>query len=230
HHDSPQILRSLAIGYIRELRFFLAKTVLNGWVSMKPNSAEALELRGTVWESLSFNSNAILDYKKAVKLAPHRTKARIQLVRLSLASEEVDLEEILDHVNFLYQQDPDRPETLLWLAECKLFQGDLPASRKLLNRLAQEDGDNSRVMVQLAKLELLDGNPAAAEKWARQAIAKEPTERLGYLFLADSLKQQNDPNKKLEAAVQEKRFAEVIKGQMQLNKLLGNDFEANKDN
>ena len=172
HPDTLLILQALARSYIRHMRYNKALQALQEWLKRKPDSAQALDWRGWVWERLGNNEAAKMDYQRAVELDSNRIEARLRLADLLIQHSET--EAVKPHMDWLQHNPPDRPEVPLLLVRYRLLQGEIDTARSLLEEVVATHPDDVEAQFYEAKLELLANRPAQAEPWLRKVLGQNP--------------------------------------------------------
>ena len=186
--ETPVILETLALMYLRNLRFGPAYACLSRWVAAAPDSAEPLRWRGWVLEKLHARDEAIKDYQRALELDPNLVSVRLRLAELYL--ERKDPLPALPHLEQLHQQFPDRPDIMARLGECRFLQGETEEARRLLQAAVEQLPDDSDILVYLSKLATQANEPAEAERWLRRALELDSTNAEVEYLLYGSLQAQ----------------------------------------
>jgi tetratricopeptide (TPR) repeat protein len=91
-------------------------------------------------------------------------------------------------------RDPGDAEGLLGLAECRIEQGRAGEAVALLEPLLRADPPPARALALRGKAAVEAGDQAGAERWLRQAVAREPDDAASLHLLVLNLRaQRRDP-------------------------------------
>jgi predicted Zn-dependent protease len=176
--DDPEVLTILEVliqYYLDTYRLHRTLECLNRYLERQPDDLHALLGRGFVWERFLSFTDALKDYRQAVKYHPGSTGARLRLARTALLVETP--QEALEQFQHLHAQHPDWPAVRLGLAQCRRRLGQNEEARRLLDGLLAERPDDADVLGERAQLALDEGKLAPAETWLRQAVRRAPHDR-----------------------------------------------------
>jgi predicted Zn-dependent protease len=208
HPDRLEILDALAHGYLVTFRLTQARDVLDRLLELEPRNASAWVMRGKAMYHSRGYAEAANNYGRAVELAPDDADARLLLAECLF--ENAQPEQALTHFEILYKQD-ERPTVAgtggssdiavpLGRARCMLELGRIEEARDALDNLDRLAPANFNVLALRGKLALRQLDPAGAEVWLRKAVEVEPGDRDSVYSLALCLQQQQNADKKAEAA------------------------------
>jgi Tfp pilus assembly protein PilF len=192
HPNALLILEALCRGYLKTYRLAHASRCLELWLERRPDDVQALLWRAEVAELRTRNSEALVDYRRAVELAPERDEARLPLAEL-LVAENLPAEAI-PHFERLRQKQPRNRKVLLGLAHCRRLLGEPEEAGKLLDALLQIFPEDASALAERGRIYLDKRQPAQAERWFRMAVNRAPYDRDSvyalYLCLQQSGKAQ----------------------------------------
>lgn len=174
HPDSPAILETLAIAFIRHHRYLPAHLALTKWIELRPDTVRAYQLRGLMRERLNLAHAAMEDYQKAVELDPNATAARRRMAEMYL--EDKKPAEAAPHLEYLIAHSPADPLVRSRLGVCRFYQGEFAEARRLLEATVGELPKDVLVLIHLARLDTLDGRYAEAEQRLKAALALDPSD------------------------------------------------------
>jgi tetratricopeptide (TPR) repeat protein len=204
HPESTQILEALSRGYLQEFRLEEALHCLGLWLDRRPGEVQALLWRGEVWERLIQPGDAIVDYTRALELAPERDEDRLHLAGVLIAARRPV--EAADHLLLLVERKMDDPQVLLNLAQCRRLQAKPDEARHLLERVLELSPENGMAFAERGRLELEADRAAEAEPWLRKAVAQLPYEKDLVYTLSQCL---HKTGQNLEAEKYEQRLASI---------------------
>ena len=213
------MLEALAQGYIHSYRLGNAMDCLNRLLEREPNHLRALIWRASLWQAAGKDAQAEADYRRAIEAQPDHVGARCRLGEFLLRHTRAD-EALLQYKYLRPRPGGDQPAVLLGLARSHRGVGATDTARQVLDELLAghpHDGDPkktsdplnaggqtpfSEALVERAKLALESESPAAAESWARRAVAGDPFNAQANYLLAQSLRRQgkDDEAREYEAA------------------------------
>jgi Tfp pilus assembly protein PilF len=225
HPDKPLILEALGRGYLRSYRLPLADKCLKALLEAEPDHAEAWLWRAGILELVGNPDGALRLYRKALELRPENDAYRKRLALFLLYLNNAP--EALPHLEQLHARQPDDPDVLVGLAQCRIAAGEAGAGRVLLRRALAVRPGHVQGLAEAAKLALLDGQPARARALARKALEAEPSDRaVNYLYYQCLLR----CGKTEDARVQEAHFKILEKDLNRLEHILRNDLAENPQN
>lgn len=211
HPQSQEILETLAAGFLREGRFSAAAVCLHEWVKREPDNVLALEWRGVTRQQLQRRDEALQDYRKVLKLAPHRWRTRLQLAQLLM--EMTQFSEAARELTVLNAAHGDEGLVQLAWGQCLLNQGRNEEARAILLKLSASRDRQPQAFHYLGKLE---SDPIAAADWYRKALAVQPGNTEAHFALYTSLQQAGLVK---EAAKQLQVYQRARQDQTQTKKL-----------
>jgi tetratricopeptide (TPR) repeat protein len=186
--EAALIYETLARAYMQYLRFGPAFSCLTLWIEVAPDDPEPLRWRAWVLERLNSITEAMNDYKRALKLDPTLVPVRLRLAELFL--ETSNPPEAFPLLDGLRKQFPDRADVMARMGQCKFLQGQAEEARQLLEAAVEQLPRDSAVLNTLAKLNLQEKQPAEAEKWLRRALKVDPTDTEAEFTLVATLQGQ----------------------------------------
>jgi tetratricopeptide (TPR) repeat protein len=143
----------------------VAEELLNRALLRFPDDAELHHLRGAALFQQGRDLEALDSARKAVERSPADWNNR-RLLSLLLGiggmSEEADV-----HLREAFRADPQRPQTLLWMADRAMADGRITDAEELLSAAASRDPENPLFHRKLAGVLMMQG----LEKEAGQAAA-----------------------------------------------------------
>jgi tetratricopeptide (TPR) repeat protein len=220
YSDSALIMETLALAYMRNLRYGAAFTCLSRWMQIEPNAAEPCRRRGWVLEHLNDWGGAMKDYECALDLDPGLVDVRLRLAELQLI--HANLEDAIPHLERLAREHPDRADVKARLGQLRFLQGRMEEARPLLEAAVKEMPDDAPVLIHLAKLEMDANHPEKAEPWLRHALEVDSTDTEVEFNLVACLQQAG---RESEARVlQEKREKDAAR-QQKVNRLIQKEAE-----
>jgi len=216
HPDSPGILETISLSYMRRLRYQAANACLTKWIELCPDQALPYERRGWVYEHTASQNLAYEDYVKALQLDPSLILVRLRLVELLLEQKKVP--EVIPHLDFLMQQAPDRVEVKARLGMLRFLEGRSLDARRLLEEVEPSLAKNDAApLVSLARLDVQEGRGADAERRLRRVIALDPTESDARSVLVTALRFQDSDQ---EAIAGEREYLKIRERTERVNTLL----------
>jgi predicted Zn-dependent protease len=203
HPDTLEILDAMAHGYLVTFRLTQARDVLDRLLALQPENAPAWVLRGKAMYHMRGYAEAASNYARAVALAPEDADARLLLAECLLENAQPD--QALTHFDELSQAAAptatrDELAVPLGRARCLLELGRTEEAHAALERLSRSAPANFHVLALRGKLALRELDPKGAEPWLRKAVELEPGDRDSVYSLALCLQQQQNKDKKSEAA------------------------------
>jgi len=182
------ILQALGKGYLNSFVKADALTCFNALLKAQPDHAIGLFWRGKTYESLDRHDKALQDYRRAVELSPSLDAARLHLARaLHRAGQSW---EAIPHFECLLQRQPDSPESLLGMAQCRIDLHEVPEAHKCLSTLLASHPDHASALLELGRLDYHSGQTAEAEPVLRKAAALAPNDEDTQRTLLLCLKKQ----------------------------------------
>lgn len=143
----------------------VAEELLNRALLHFPDDAELHHLRGAALFQQGRDLEALDSARKAVERSPadwNNRRLLSMLLGIGGMSEEADV-----HLREAYRADPQRPQTLLWMADRAMADGRITDAEELLSAAASRDPENPLFHRKLAGVLMMQG----LEKEASQAAA-----------------------------------------------------------
>ncbi len=216
HPDSPAILETISMSYMKRLRYQAASASLSKWIELYPDQALPYDWRGWVYERTSSPAPAHKDYDKALALDPGLVVVRLRLVELLL--EEKKVPEVAPHLEILARQAPDRIEVKARVGMLRFLQGRSVEARQLLEESEPKLAANDVApIVSLARLDIQEGKGVDAERRLLRVIGADATETEARFVLVSALRLQG---REPEAAVVEREQAKLNVRNIRVNQLL----------
>jgi tetratricopeptide (TPR) repeat protein len=169
HPESLLILETMARTYMHGLQYGPAYQCLSRWIAAAPDDARPYHWRGWVMERMNHPQKAEEDYRRSLELDPELSSVRLRLAEMLL--EDNQPLEALPHLERLRASEPDRPELLARMGQCRFLQGRTVEARELLTAAVGQLPNDLSILILLAKLDLQDNRPADAERWLRRVLA-----------------------------------------------------------
>src|SRR5205823_6511573 len=79
HPQTPLILEAVAFGHVRKFRVHQAKAILDRWLELEPDCAQAEYMTGEIYQMVAQQQPALNAFERAVALDPDHTEARFHL-------------------------------------------------------------------------------------------------------------------------------------------------------
>ncbi len=215
HPDSPAMLETISVTYMKRLRYQAANGSLSKWIELCPDQALPYDLRGWVYERTASPALAYEDYNKALAIDPSLQRVRLQLVGLLL--EEKKVTEAAPHLDILMKQAPDLVDVKARLGMLRYLEGRSQEARQLLETVEPLLTNDFTPLVYLARLDVQENRGADAERRLRKVIELDPTETDARFVILSALRLQG---KDQEAAIAEKVQAKNQARNVRVNQLL----------
>ncbi|MBM4068375.1 MAG: tetratricopeptide repeat protein [Planctomycetes bacterium] len=228
HPDSVLILEVLTQQRMNDFRLEEARALLDRWLLLKPNEAEAYVRLGWIDDRLGNISAAVAHYQKAVELSPERDNRDGDRVRLRLTELLLDLtqaSEAQPHLQILRERRPDDPAVALADIRYRSLVGKSQEAAALLDTLMRAQPGNARLLLERARMHMGSAEPEKAEPLLRQAVALSPRDRQVIYLLTQCLKTL----KKKEADIYEARSKEIRNDEQKMRELMQELLRAPKD-
>jgi Tfp pilus assembly protein PilF len=188
------ILETLAVCYLRELRYQAALHTLTELLQREPAHLRALDWRSWIREKLDNREGAQEDCNKALAVCPELWRVRLRLTWVLLAGHDPAAAE---QIQLLQETHADVSEVQLALAQWQLLQGEFAQAQATVDALLASDPDYPPALLLRGKLE---GNPRQAEKYFRHALKEDPLYNEALFCLYRSLQTQRRDREAKEVA------------------------------
>lgn len=175
HAQTPLVLEALARGYAQTYRISQAMSCLFLWLKLVPDDAQALYLRGRVWELAHAYQKAAEDYARVLEIDAGRDDARLRLASVLL--EDGKAKDALPHLEELRRRRLDDPEVLVRLGFAWNLLGKTDEALTVLNAVLEKDPEHPRALTGLAQVLMEADRPEEAEGPLRRALARDPNDR-----------------------------------------------------
>jgi predicted Zn-dependent protease len=190
------ILETIALTYIKRLRYRPAAVCLSIWAERQPDLPKIYHWRGWVFERMNNSKAAMADYQKVIELNPDHFAARLRLAEMLL--EDKQAPEATPHLERLYQKHPNDPHVLARLGACRFLEGRVAEARKFMEAAVVHLPDDPVLLCGLANLEMQENHPKEAERYLRTVLASDPSDTEALFILSSVLQAQERTD---EAAV-----------------------------
>ena len=186
--DGPLILETIALVYMHHLRYGPAYYYLRRWIEYAPDAARAYQFRGWVLERMNQPRAAMDDYLRALELDPGLDRVRLRLAEMYLDDKQPL--QAIPQLERALARNPNDPEAMARLGQCRYLQGDHGEARRLLDAAANGLPDDIPVLLYTARLDIEDGRPDKAEERLRHALAVDPSDTEVRYALVTALRSQ----------------------------------------
>lgn len=224
HPDGPEaalILESLIEGSLRAVNLPRAKWGVDLWLTYRRDprdQAHGLLWHGRLCEFTQDFPQTLLDYQKAVELAPDHVPARLRLVEALIREEP---RQAVPHLDWLQQHRPNDAEVRFLTARWHRSLGQPEEAAQVLDAILASAPEKAPVLVERGRVAMDLNRSADAERWLRHALALAPEQRDTNLAVADCLRQAGrlDEAKRYQDKAQEieagltKKLAELRRTQ-----------------
>ncbi len=224
HPDTLLILEALSRAYLKFYELAEAKECLDLWLLREPDSIQALLWRAEVKERLRDSHAALDDYRRVVDIDADRQEARLRLGELLLEAHRPA--DAVEHFEYLYQRQPDKPAVLRGLARCRYELGRAEEARELLDELLQKDPHDPPALAERGKLALQAGQLTEAENWLRQAVTAAPFDQEAVFNFCQCLRQRGQHD---EAKVWQARLERIETDLKRVSQLVEQIVQRPKD-
>src|SRR5262249_13355265 len=118
----------------------------------------------------------------------------------------------------LREREPERPEVLARLGQCRYLQGESDEARTLLSAAVVKLPNDTQTLLYLAKLDVEAGRAAEAEARLRHLLKVDPADTEAMFTLVGALKQQEGRDEEARKTLAE--YDAQKEALMRANKLL----------
>jgi Tfp pilus assembly protein PilF len=116
--------------------------------------------------------------------------------------------EAVPQLEQILARNPNHPEAMARLGQCRYVQGDHGEARRLLEAAAKSLPDDIPVLLHTARLDIEDAQPGKAEDRLRHALAIDPSDTdVRYALVTALRSQSRDPEAERELAEYERHKA-----------------------
>ena len=212
--DLEEICDAYVTGYMRNLNFGAARTLLELWITDFPESAWPHILRGRIAMVTDDSRTAESSFRKACELAPDDQEFRLELARSLIALNSPD--EAIRLLKSIDRDSRHRSAVALELALCLRMTGETATAVTLLEEVVRTLPQDSRALLELGRTHLEAGEFVKAETVLQKALAASPQNDEIHYVLAKTLQEAG----KTDAARPHFQFsAEARKAQKDLGNL-----------
>jgi tetratricopeptide (TPR) repeat protein len=202
--DTPAVLEALAKGYTAAFRWPDALAALDRLLTLEPDHAVGLTVRGTIADRLRRPDDAEKDFRRAVELTPDNPAARLALA--DHLTRRGHTREAVQNYELVLQARPGDRAALLGLARALFDASDLDGVQRRLDELLTANPGHADALADRGRLELRRERPADAEPFLRKAITAAPWHRDAHRLLLLALRELKRTE---DAARCEVRLAEL---------------------
>jgi tetratricopeptide (TPR) repeat protein len=171
--DSPEVCEAFALGFCKShtsMRGAIA--LLNGWVVDYPEDPRPHLLLAELSLEVMDIDNALLELRRALRVAPTHGGAALKLGELTLQQQEPD--EAMKLFQTAAHNKATRPAALVWQARCLRTVGRLAEAQTILDQAFEEAPGSSMGNIEQAYLEIAAGEFDAAAKRTQEVLEREP--------------------------------------------------------
>ncbi|MFO0878123.1 MAG: tetratricopeptide repeat protein [Gemmataceae bacterium] len=168
---TPLVLEALVRANMAKFRVQAAREHLSHWLTLEPNSVEALFRRATWYSQQQAVTEGREDFRRVLELDPQRTEVRPAYAELLRADRKFAL--AAEQFSALLEQKPGDRTAILGLAQCYLDLAKIEEAGRLLDKLPEEE-DTAEAKFLRGLLELRRNQPAKAEGFLRDALRRDP--------------------------------------------------------
>lgn len=183
--DLEEVCDAYVIGYMRNLNFPAAKTLLDSWIADFPKSGWPHVLRGRISLLSDDYQSAESSFRIACGLSPHDDEFRIDLAK-SLSKRNAT-EEAIALLESIDEDSRFRSAAALELALCRRKMGDTNGVVSALEEVVQTSPTEHRALLELGRTHLENGNFQEAEQLLQRALTISPRDDETHYVLAQSL-------------------------------------------
>ncbi len=186
HPETPFIYEAMAHGYLHAYRLPDLRLLLERWHKEQPDNPQSFYVEGELHDCEGVSEQAVLSYKRVLQLDPEHDEARMKLT--AALAERRAFDEMLPHLEYLQQHQPDDLQVLVRLAACHAFLGRQEAAIQLLDDVLARRPDFAPALAERGKLALENGDYTAAEQWLREAVEGNPGDHQSRFNLVQCLR------------------------------------------
>jgi tetratricopeptide (TPR) repeat protein len=216
HAETPLLLEALTRGYLRQYQLGKARLCLDRWLKRQPDNPQAWFLDGLFYlDYVHKQSEALASYRRAVELDPEHEEARLQL---AVGLEETNaFAEAAEHLEYLWQHQPDNLGVQVGLAECRNGLGEVAEATRLVDGVLAQQPQYPPALALRGRIALEHGQYAEAETYLRQAVERSPADIRSHYHLSVCLhhngkeaeaQRHQQQLQEMEAAL--RRFDEIV--------------------
>ena len=173
--DYPFIAEVLTDEYMRLYRFPEARSLLNRWIELDDEDAEAHLRRGWVAEHQLDFDQSIRDYRLVLEREPTRDPVRLRIAEVLLKVRR--LAEAVEELELIQGRPAVAVEAALLLARCQRELGLLDRADATLDALSDDERQGPRILAERGQVALARGKVVVAEDLLRRALRDMPRER-----------------------------------------------------
>jgi Tfp pilus assembly protein PilF len=145
---------------------------LDWLIGRRPTHVPALLLRGSVLERQRRADAALVDFRRAVELAPQDARAHAALA--AALGRQGYTREAIYHGELALEIGPPHPEVRLALARALADAAEIDEARQQLETLLEADPQHADGLVERGRLALRQGTPAIADPFLARAVQVAP--------------------------------------------------------
>jgi len=185
--DLEEICDAYVTGYMRNLNFGAAHTLLESWIKDFPESAWPHLLRGRISMVTDDFRTAESSFRKACELVPDDPEFRLELARSLVALNSP--EEAIRLLKSIDEDSRHRSAVALELALCLRMTGETKTAVNLLEEVVRKSPQDSKALLELGRTYLEIGDFVKAENILQQALAASASDDEVHYVLAKSLQE-----------------------------------------
>jgi tetratricopeptide (TPR) repeat protein len=170
--DTVEILDILAGALEINYRDAAAQRCLDELLKRQPQHFDALVRRGRTARNMGWHEDAIQYFEKALLIRPEVDNVRIVLAETQVGYGRFDRAK--EHLEWLYERQPQNPSVLFGLARCAAAAGENDKALKLLNQLLADNPNNWMALNERGKLAVQCDRPDDAVSDLRKADSLAP--------------------------------------------------------
>ncbi len=183
--QSEEWIHTAGLIYLRNGNIDQAKDLFTEYLKTDSTNVLILSVLGTAYDMQNDTDNAILTYRRILRINPDAEEVATRVYRL--ARNGNDWSTISDIFTPLVRQKPDITFYRLALAEAYLYQDKLTEAEQLLTPLLSKDPVPWQVFEYLGRIEMDRENFALATTYFRRIIENAPDNRIGWIYLGFAL-------------------------------------------
>jgi tetratricopeptide (TPR) repeat protein len=168
--DGPEVCQAYVQGYFANLRTNDALRLLDGWEESYPEDPQPVFMRAYLWQSMGQPARAIGLYRKALAVAPERTKMRRRLAEALLENGDVNAAEA--ELSMCVERTPGDAEVRYLLARCAFNRSDFERALERLTKVLELAPDHLDARILKGQLHLARNQPEEALRELEPVVAQ----------------------------------------------------------
>lgn len=170
--DNRDVCEAFVIGYIRNHRPAVARTLLDPWIADHPNDATPLLLRARILRLTGLPKESEQDFLAAIKMKPHWTEPRLELAELLIDRKRFD--DAREYFQELMTDDAFYVRVRIGLAECLAAEGNSEQAEQVLQQASRFDPKSVHAWQALGRTLLENGKYKDAIQALEKALELRP--------------------------------------------------------